>query len=93
MPLERLAVFVAEIPGLQAEESLRRVDEIRVAHAPAGEHGERARAVERKWREKARRAERLIKTAEKRRMSKEEYDAMLSMAGVARREWVVKDGE
>ena len=91
MPLERLAFFVEEIDGLKAEESLRRVQEIRVAHATSGEKGDRARAVEREWSELARRADREL-PQEKPKMTKAEYDALLGMVGVNRREWVIDDG-
>lgn len=91
MPLDRLAFFVAEIGPLKAEESLRRIKEIRIANAPAGEHGEQARLLEREWADQAQRLDREL-PQEKPKMTKEEYDAMLGMAGVSRREWVIADG-
>ncbi len=90
MPLVRLAFFVQEIEGLKAEESLRRVNEIRIANAPGGEGGDSARILEAEWREHARRDDR-INQAEQPKMTRQEYDALLKMAGVARREWVIKD--
>ena len=91
MPLVRLAFFVQEIEGLKAEESLRRVNEIRIANAPGGEGGDGARILEGEWREQARRDGRMIRE-EVPKMTKQEYDAMLRMTGVARREWVIDDG-
>ena len=83
--------FCGEIDGLKAEESLRRVQEIRVAHATSGKQGDGARAVEREWGELARRADREL-PQEKPKMTKAEYDTMLGIAGVYRREWVINDG-
>ena len=91
MPLIHLAFFVAEIGGLKAEESLRRVQEIRIALAPSGENGDSHRQAEREWADQARRAEREA-PQEKPKMTRAEYDAMLAMGGVARREWVINDG-
>ena len=90
MPLARLAFFVQEIEGLKAEESLRRVNEIRIANAPGGEGGDSARILEGDWLEQARRDDR-INQAEQPKMTKAEYDSMLRMTGVARREWVIND--
>ena len=91
MPLIHLAFFVAEIGGLQAEESLRRVQEIRIALAPSGDKGDSHRQAEREWADKARRADREAQQ-ERPKMTREEYDAALAMVGVARREWVINDG-
>ena len=91
MPLGHLAFFVAEIPGLRAEESLTRVMELRIAFAPAGEGGDEIRMVESGWREKARRDERIFALEDTPKMTKEEYDAMLRLTGVKRREWVVDE--
>lgn len=91
MPLLHLAFFVAEIAGLQAEESLRRVQELRVAFAPPGEEGDGLRLVERAWRTRARRDERIREPPPQRKISRSEYDAMLAMAGIVRREWVVDE--
>ena len=90
MPLTHLAFFVAEIEPLKAEESLRRVKEMRVAFAPAGEGGDGARMIYREWEEKAQREDRILRV-EQPKMTKAEYEAMLRMTGVARREWVVED--
>ena len=90
MPLTYLAFFVAEIEPLKAEESLRRIKEIRIAHAPAGEDGDSAREIEREWGEQASRADR-EPPRERPKMTKAEYDATLAMVGVNRREWVVED--
>ena len=90
MPLQHLAFFTADIAGLQAEESLRRVNELRIAFAPAGEDGDTLRLAERQWTEQARRAERAEQPASK--LTKAEYDATLKFVGVYRKEWIL-DGQ
>ena len=91
MPLTHLAFFSAEIEPLKAEDSIRRVAEWKVAFAPAGEDGYSAQLIYRDWQEKVDREDRIARE-EQPKMTKEEYDAMLRMTGVARREWVIKDG-
>ena len=90
MPLVHLAFFAAEIAGLQAEESLRRIKELRIAFAPAGEDGDSHRLAERQWAEQARRADR-EPPQEQPKISKAEYDAQLAMVGIARREWIISE--
>ena len=80
IPLGHLAFFVSEIEGLQAEESLRRVKETRIAFASKGEGGDSARQAEQEWAEKARRADR-EPPQERPKMTKAEYDATLAMVG------------
>ena len=92
MPLVQLAFFAAEIAGLQAEESLRRVKELRIAFAPAGDDGDSHRLAERQWTEQARRADRDEQPPDKPKITKAEYDATLSIAGLSRKEWIVNGG-
>ena len=90
MPLQHLAFFTADIAGLQAEESLRRVNELRIAFAPAGEDGDTLRLAERHWTEQARRAERAEQPADTPKLTKAEYDATLRFVGVYRKEWILE---
>ena len=88
MPLQHLAFFAADIAGLQAEESIRRVNELRVAFAPAGEDGDALRMAERHWTEQARRAERAEQQPDAPKLTKAEYDATLQIVGIERKEWL-----
>ena len=88
MPLVQLAFFAAEIAGLQAEESLRRIQELRIAFAPAGDDGDSHRLAERQWTEQARRADR-DEPQEQPKITKAQYDTQLAMVGLSRKEWVM----
>lgn len=93
MPLQHLAFFTADIAGLQAEESLRRVKELRIAFAPADEDGDSHHLAEREWTEQARRAERDEQSHVKPKLTKAEYDATLRFIGVYRKEWLSEGSE
>ena len=81
MPLEKLAFFIAEIEPLRAEESLRRINEIRLAQADKKDN--KAKMLMHSWENQAQRADRIIES-ERPKPSKQEYFAMLRAAGIRR---------
>ena len=70
MPLSHLAVFLAEIEPLQAEESLRRINEIRLAQADPKDN--KAKMIMHSWENQAQRADRIIES-ERPKPSRQEY--------------------
>lgn len=81
MPLEKLAFFLAEIEPLQAEESLRRINELRLAQADKKDT--QAAMVMTSLENKAQRVGRIIEE-ERPKPSKQEYYAMLARSGIKR---------
>ena len=79
MPLEKLAFFLAEIGPLRAEESLRRVNELRVAQA--GQDDKQLQLMVIGWENEANRKDRIIQE-EMPKMTKAEYYASLRATGV-----------
>ena len=81
MPLDHLLFFIEEINPIQAEESLLRIDELRVA---LGQNSEARKSAERKLIMAAARTDRIIKDEpdKVKKISKEEYLARLGSIGV-----------
>ena len=79
MPLEKLAFFLAEIGPLRAEESLRRVNELRVAQA--GQDDKQLQLMVIGWENEAARKDRIIQE-EMPKMTKAEYYSGLRATGV-----------
>ena len=78
MPLRELAVFLAEIEPLQAKESLRRINEIRLAHASIDDRQAQMAIIG--WENEAKRVGRIEE--EKPKMTKEEYFSSLARVAV-----------
>ena len=79
MPLEKLAFFLAEIGPLRAAESIRRVNELRVARASKDDRQLQMMLIG--WENEANRKDRIIQE-EMPKMTKAEYYAGLAATGV-----------
>ena len=81
MPLDKLAFFIAEIEPLEAQESLRRVNELRIAQADSKDNKAKMTLIT--WENQASRLGK-VEQPEERKPSRAEYFAMLGAAGIKR---------
>lgn len=79
MPVDHIAFFLDEIDALQAEESLRLLNIMRVSQA--GKDNSEARILIRTWENQARRLGR-VEEPEEAKPSRAEYFAMLGRMGL-----------
>ena len=79
--MSHLAVFLAEIEPLRAAESLRRVNELRLAQADSKDNKAKMKLIT--WENQAARVGK-IDQPEERKPSRAEYFAMLGAAGIKR---------